>query len=169
MKIDIDWSNAPKDATHHHAQTQSITEHWHKHGFFCNVGFEKDGWKVDAFTRPLSRYTSRVTTWPGEVLPPVGTVCEFATYHGGDPVWKECKIIAHDDGFAVIAYKGNYSGQSNNHLRPIRTPEQIAAEDREQAIAEMHRLIEDSGEHGVLNCLGVLYDARYRKFEIVDE
>lgn len=143
----------------------------------CVVRFSEDGtvwfsysktcpwtmWVAESKSSILDRFKYKSKGWDGEGLPPVGTVCEFATYHGGDPVWKECKIIAHDDGFAVIAYKGNYSGQSNNHLRPIRTPEQIEAEERKAAIDAMYYVFKAAPGLSAKEGFAAIYDAGYRK------
>ncbi len=55
----IDWSKAPSDATHHHPQTKLITEHWYRKGFFCNVGFEMDGWQKDICPLENAPYSER--------------------------------------------------------------------------------------------------------------
>lgn len=57
--IKIDWSKAPSDATHHHPQTELITEHWYRKGFFCNVGFEMHGWQKDICPLENAQYAER--------------------------------------------------------------------------------------------------------------
>lgn len=103
--------------------------------------------------------------WTGEGLPPVGTVCEYQNSLGS---WFPVEITA-------IAKKGicfvqterdgeNYVCQVSSKFRPIRTPEQIEAEARRSAIGEMLR-----SEPAMTICMaGNLYDAGYRKFEIVE-
>jgi hypothetical protein len=51
-------------------------------------------------------------------------------------------------------------------FRPIRTPEQIATEERENAINAMIDIVMTDNIRS--NCAD-LYDAGYRKFEIVEE
>lgn len=150
-------SKIPEGATH--TYTESSGTSFRKMSGSYWLGYADGDWII--LNNPASHCYVPIQAepeWAGEGLPPVGAACEFASYHGGDPVWKECKVIAHDDGFAVIAYKGNYSGQSNNHLRPIRTSEQIAAEKRDAAIKEMQRLV------GSCNTFpfAELYDYGYR-------
>lgn len=53
-------------------------------------------------------------------------------------------------------------------LVPIRTPEQVATEERSAAIEEMI-LIDEKGSLSRTYFCGLLYDAGYRKFEILDE
>lgn len=128
--------------------------------------------------------------WNGEGLPPVGAVCEFAggTHCPEDPFDKDLKegmkvtIIAHfkcgDFTLAAFTFdpenpdRGMVQVEQANFgcFRPIRTPEQIAAEEREKAIRQM---IDDTNIlTGIMRdrriMAGQLYDAGYRKFEIVE-
>jgi hypothetical protein len=51
-------------------------------------------------------------------------------------------------------------------FRPIRTPEQIAAEEREKAIDAMNKLVGDIEKIPTWrDALAALYDAGYRKTE----
>ncbi|BAP80944.1 hypothetical protein MT1_3769 [Pseudomonas sp. MT-1] len=134
---DIDWSNAPEGATHYQPQQQA---------FYADMGGEK--WMI--WARNLSGLlcwqpsTGTVrdclipapseAAWTGEGLPPVGTVCE--AWHNGSA-----------QGVVEVRYAGNCmvlwnvklkheqcSVAENYYFRPIRTPEQIAAYEREEAI-----------------------------------
>lgn len=121
--------------------------------------------------------------WNGEGLPPVGTVCEFAGFNPEetmptDPrVGDQVTVIAHfmSGSFEVAAFTF-YAPPEFEYLqvaqgaygcfRPIRTPEQIAADERSKAIEAMEQLgIGNPSRHDLL---AALYDAGYRKFEIVD-
>lgn len=125
--------------------------------------------------------------WTGEGLPPVGTVCEFAggTNCPEDPFDKDLKegdevtIIAHfKDGESELAAftfnprnlsRGNACVEQGMHgcFRPIRTPEQIAAEESEKAIAEMVYggcgCDQSDGTTTAFVICRLLYDAGYRK------
>ena len=108
--------------------------------------------------------------WDGKGLPPVGTVCEHADINW-EP-WTKVTIVAHhlieeDDLLvAVFVYKNGSSHSSEgDHFRPLRTPEQIAAEEREKAISEMLLGYPYSGSDIVRACCEYLYDAGYRKVE----
>lgn len=94
--------------------------------------------------------------WNGEGLPPVGVVVEV--------LWSSISksyvtgfILAHDEGRAVFRFtsgerKGEYQADKSHfssepllpNFRPIRTAEQIAAEEREGAIRKMEQT---SGSH----------------------
>lgn len=113
---------------------------------------------------------------PEDGLPPVGLVCE-ATHedlNGGKPVKAEI-LKHHENGigaafFWIGAPKGSRNLLWAQHFMPIRTPEQIAAEERHDAVVAMRRISKYSQHIGIPDDLFEgLYDAGYRKFEIVDE
>lgn len=87
------------------------------------------------------------STWNGSGLPPVGTVCESNRCEG---VWEQCKVLAHSElsyGEQVVVFQvGDKITFSNpRYFRPIRTPEQIAADNRKAEIGEMiNRSLEDN-------------------------
>ncbi len=114
--------------------------------------------------------------WSGKGLPPVGKFCEFYCEHGswvgelinGAPV----EILAHysqkadSDKVAVFAFASKHGRRVSQAVascfRPFRTPEQIAAEEREAAISEMAECA--NGMYFPNRyLLGDLYDAGYRK------
>jgi hypothetical protein len=104
--------------------------------------------------------------WSGEGLPPVGTVCECQDerFH-----WQRGTIVhvGKGDGAMVAvmqADNGILIGESGE-FRQLRTPEQIAEEERQKAldvmVAECSLL--DKGWSRLV-CAG-LYDAGYRRVE----
>lgn len=107
------------------------------------------------------------TEWNGEGLPPIGMPCEY--YWASDDSWREGTCVAHFDGRAVICDRDDEDCAERldaHHVRPIRTPEQIAAEVREKAVdgmvtvwkRTMGRFAQE--ERGLAE---MLYDAGYRK------
>lgn len=145
---EIDWSKAPEGATHFDTR-----------GNCCSIGFMKPGvrrgeWEyfgmdghwilygpVDSAMEAAMIKRPADTSWTGDDLPPAGTVCEFKAGHSQFPElsWTEVRIVSHDRqggrDFAVFASMSGYGGCCNPaDFRPIRTPEQIAAEEREKAI-----------------------------------
>lgn len=174
--MNIDWSKAPKGATHHLLDTDGIvpqsfaiekadryqdidsTEYLLK----SDIG---KGWKVTR--RPSSE-------WNGQGLPPVGMVCEVE-YDTGKVLWHEAEIIHHksdDPRFAAAILRINHPDKLVwfSQFRPIRTPEQIAADEREKAIDEMVGLMCQDGAFDPEDpestaAMGKLYDAGYRKQE----
>ena len=167
MKIDL--SKKPEGATH-------INPHsglWIK-CFGGNSGsyqFFKDGeWEM-GFGCMSNSYLeiAQPEPWTGEGLPPVGTVCETNV----DGTWEESTVLAHHREMAIVF---RYSLEHEAHMydpvgesqvRLIRTPEQIAAEEREKAIAEMVYggcgCDQSDGTTTAFVICRLLYDAGYRK------
>lgn len=160
----IDWSKAPKGFDFH-IQWESGE----------NFFYQDEGHK---YTRKGGRYAFKhdvesmgaVVTrrpWSGEGLPPVGTVCEIRNAAAGTD-WADATIVFASRNVVVWNWVGEPSinGLCTAYahaveIRPVRTPEQIAAEEKESAITEMlshfPRMDYD------LAC--DLYEARYRKQE----
>lgn len=104
---------------------------------------------------------SKERPWTGEGLPPVGTVCEFRVETDD---WRSCEVIAHHGEYAVCWIHCNKILASSGHaIRPIRTPEQIATEEREKAIDEMLALRKFPEISGSPSFAEAIYDAGYRK------
>lgn len=115
--------------------------------------------------------------WRGlqDGLPPVGAVCE---YHVGNGPWFNCEIrylitpISGQPKEVVIFAPHLFgeqvgvigTGNGEVSFRPIRTPEQIAADERNAAIAEM---CGDAGKPDMpmrsRERAAILYDAGWRK------
>lgn len=81
------------------------------------------------------------STWNGEGLPPVGTVCERNIAHSA---WCKTKILAVTPEGGNVAYQDmagqlGWSGCASS-FRPIRTPAQLAAEEREEAIKQFMQI-----------------------------
>lgn len=115
-------------------------------------------------------------TWDGKGLPPVGTVCEWHGPNSDGPdgwVYTESKVVAYtDDGLFICMQKPSFwpvvQRIDDCEFRPIRTPEQIAAEEREKAALEMAALMSghDDRSKDCFKVLGeILYDAGYRRQE----
>ena len=112
------------------------------------------------------RIASRPGPWTGAGLPPVGARIECDIHNGR---FIPCKVAAHvphkGEFAAIVVYDGIDEwdwATAGECFRPIRTPEQIAAEKRDNAIDEMSR---HSRQMEFVNrlLLGDLYDAGYRK------
>ncbi|WP_447651023.1 hypothetical protein [Pseudomonas abietaniphila] len=128
--MNIDWSKAPADATHFSPAFEDLVDLWAKtdgHTWMYR-GMSSDAWHVGPQPDSKERYIER--PWSGEGLPPVGTVCEFEVGKGsGD--WRECEVIAIKDDHAVCwIHLNKVLTTKGACLRPIRTAEQIAADER---------------------------------------
>jgi len=116
----------------------------------------------------------RANPWNGEGLPPVGTVCELRCKTGG---WGEAEIKYQGRAICVwlwIRRDGNTDqvewaeNPERMEFRPILTPEQIAAEERETAINELAEHIagymgRDEPEDLHRGMAEYLHDNSYRK------
>lgn len=100
--------------------------------------------------------------WDGEGRPPVGTVCGL-TYKGLDQGEVTVLFLSDEVGvFANSRYGVEQHGASALYgFYQIRTPEQIAAEEREAEIIEIERVAMAGNSHKTM--AEALYDAGYRK------
>lgn len=169
MKIEVDWTEAPEGTTHYVPDSDIYLEAWYK---------EVDGrwmfWLVDGdhgwyYTDSLPPTAiARPTEWNGTGLPPVGTKCEVHIYNN---TWVKCTVVAHFENRAVVVMDNGEVAQIRdaNHLRPIHTPEQIAAKKREKAISTMLEIfitgVERDTEQNTRSGIEALYNAGYRKTE----
>lgn len=102
----------------------------------------------DALNKPA------VEEWNGEGLPPVGLPVEW--YSDSNTGWQEIVVLAYHGDDAWIQPKGKESTIVYNiaNFRPIRTPEQIAAEEREKSIRELIErtdyILDETGAAAVL-------------------
>lgn len=87
--------------------------------------------------------------WTGEGLPPVGTVCE--TVCGG--IVRKVEILCVTDRHVFISEsERNYEwlwdreNPGSRTFRPIRTPEQIAADEREKEAQELFEILNPEGK-----------------------
>ena len=108
------------------------------------------------------RPSSENKSWTGEGLPPVGAHIEWLSTQYG---WLGGRVVGHDgESISVVAHNDGYTGCHPHEIRPIRTAEQIAAEDREKAIAEMADTARHATGFGInLADMAALYDAGYHK------
>ena len=121
----------------------------------CARGITKKEWRQER--EKMSDKPEVDDSWHerGE-LPPVGTICEMIDDRA---TWRECKIIAHEDGACIgwiASLNSPFYTYDKSEFRPLRT-------ERENAIDEMADLIAKS-VFGSAKCQAEkLYDAGYRK------
>ncbi|MGN6056644.1 hypothetical protein [Pseudomonas aeruginosa] len=193
--MSIDWSKAndravaalvaKKDNVHY--PSIEFVAGYHRTGCMIRATSADDG-------RPLSAQedfwviVERPATWSGKGLPPVGTVCEFAggTYSPEDPFDNDLRegdrvtIIAHfkDGDLDLAAFTFNPQVRNPDRgaacveqgaygcFRPIRTPEQIAAEERSKECDRIFAILSSVEREGNRSDMAeALYDAGYRRQE----
>ncbi|MCS7758597.1 hypothetical protein N0619_20150 [Pseudomonas aeruginosa] len=172
--MSIDWNTAPEGATHWEPSGPEFNEGWMKKEgngwFFWGLGAEwKYGGDVSA-EREATFEARPQEPWDGQGLPPVGTVCEIKHRDIG---WVRCEIVAHKSfscgglTHAIAWIDENTLDQSQGvRFRPIRTPEQIAAEERRNSILHLANLLIDSrGQCNEYSQAEAIFDAGYRRQE----
>ena len=167
----IYWSKAPEGATHA-GWCGSYCQFYRIPGQIDEGCYDfwsgKAGWHSNPgnpCARPLYARPVTGTAWDGQGQPPVGTVCEFK--ENGRDQWAECTIIGEFQGRIICGCHstGAVGWIDLDELRPIRTPEQLAAEDREKAIDEMHALLDTDRIPHLRKICEALHAAGYRKPE----
>lgn len=116
---------------------------------------------VDALNAP------KVVEWDGEGEPPVGIECEWhPNVHG----WVKVKILGRDGSDTWYRASGEEHSQTCRNMaffRPIRTAEQVAAEERKSEILEMIDTFGTDtaiwGRDAVMEICGHLWESGYRK------
>lgn len=176
--MNIDWSKAPYDAEAGYLGTSAAYDAWYRRDGNGQVqqicpaaGFTVWTWMggrtdfpVGAKLRPVPK-----SKWTGEGLPPVGTVCECKFAGQPDSHFTRVTIRYISDKHAVL-----FGEVETSHnvvacvFRPIRTPEQVAAEEREKYLQEVGKLFEPREPYDSRTIGERMYDAGYRKFEIVE-
>lgn len=177
--MNIDWSKAPEGATHYYVGSpqpwrdcSGETWRW----FSCAGEWEKSSqlsahlMRHEVSGRLIPRPAGQ--SWTGEGLPPVGAFCEAEIYDGkGMLVWAESVIIhhhPHHDNSAAIAHGNGQLLAWASKFRPIRTPEQIAEEERKLQREQLAYLIAgymgfDDPRETDTKLAAYIFDHDYRK------
>lgn len=167
------WDAAPEGATHWMPDNHSYGDSFIKQDG-PRLSFYSQRYREWVVRDDLSKYRATFIPrpthqldkpWDGNGLPKVGTVCE------GKPAraWHTVEVIGYYQERRVWVRWFDPSGTTNYEefdswevdeieFRPIRTPEQIAAQDRQDDIIRLG-LDGGIGEHTAAR----LYDAGWRK------
>ena len=166
MSEQIDWSKAPADATHYQAATHGVFECWLKPGHAVRVSRGEPDWREDDHADDLIATSAIKRPWSGEGLPPVGTVCERRFIDSDYEKWSLMDVLCH--GKTTIYYRDRNGTEWSHYIndlefRPIRTPEQIAADERERFAQELVTSMGKGGGPNALYQARRMYDLGYRK------
>lgn len=170
METVIDWSKWPHDAELHLPNQQETAE--------CAVKFSESGSVFFAYSKNVGwtqwagenknsllerfKYTSKA--WTGEGIPPVGT--HVVVHDDGSLIYghgESGEVLAHVEGCAVI--RMSY-GLGCFLPRCLRTPDQIAAEERQKGIEELGNFLAANSTTPtpyLWEAAQKIYDAGYRK------
>lgn len=153
--MSIDWSKAPEGTTHwdpvdknHLRQYGKVSQYWN-----IERGWSDKGWQYPDDLSTMDRLIAR-PVWEGKGMPPVGSVCEMRLWPDGE--WEKCTPAyylqePHDHSEQVVVYQHRIMGDvhyiidppcsGSIEFRPLRTPEQIAADERLHKIRNAHTAI----------------------------
>jgi len=100
-----------------------------------------------------------------EGLPNIGTTCEGRVKNGGD--WRTYTVKAMSTEYLIVWCEEDLAETPIRHsyweFRPIRTAEQIAAEERSKAISTMVDACSNPEWVTTYETCAAIYDAGYRK------
>lgn len=191
--MNIDWSKAPEDATHAgNSPYEKGVVTWFKgisdptsRNHFMNAG-SMNAWAISSENLSawyLIERPKKQEAWDGDGLPPVGTVCEvlwnesraeylrtkvFGVNEHGQPIHR------FDEGPKKYQYQADVlrTASGTQVFRPIRTAEQVAAEEWDKARTEALNAMSANGKTANepealwkfrLKVLGEMLDMGYRK------
>lgn len=147
MQPKIDFSKAPEGATHYARNNDHEDFTWYKKhdgwmlldacGWMTSAGYNNRGDWSELKEIPKQ-------PWNGEGLPPVGTVCDMLDDKN---FFVEVEIIAikslHAFGWSEDRSMAYFSSNPDE-FRPIQTPEQIEAKNREDFVKKASSLFFDA-------------------------
>ena len=181
--MNVDWSKAPEGVIGMFSPKTDSSNHpffvMTKHekelmGGLCFCGEKQSGDQYHVFAEFWEWHERPATQqWNSDGLPPVGIECEVLNSDLSNAQWEKCKILFV--GVHRVVYDSESCSERVGYadtlqFRPIRTPEQLAAEAREKAIIEIMR---DAGITGsafkddpeALEWASSLWAKGYRKLE----
>ena len=129
---EIDWSKAPEGADKYNTHNSMF---YTGERPYLQVFIHKQ-WMPSAIIKSNELFVYRPATpsWSGEGLPPAGVDIEVLHELYG---WIGARVVGQDGEAAIVRTNDGYAGVFPHQMRPIRTPEQIAADERDAAIKEM--------------------------------
>lgn len=166
--MSIDWSKAPEGCIGAFARiignqrTAFFVFSKRPSDYMSREGYKGEG--EDGSYHVFSEFWEWLDKpWDGQGLPPVGTVCEYR--HMIWPEYRPCEIryISEESLVVYDDAQEQFYRTCDMLFRPIRTPEQIAADEREKAVGDMAMSIQ--GVPYQYPTLYALYDAGYRRQE----
>lgn len=164
--MSIDWSKAPGGCIGAFASIISKTAFFvfskRPSDYSSREGYEGEG--EDGPYHVFSEYWEWIDKpWDGQGLPPVGAKC----LTDRNDFLREVTILCHGKTrtfvFDHVSQEEICLALKDRVFLPIRTPEQIAAEEREKAVGDMAMSIQ--GVPYQYPTLYALYDAGYRRQE----
>ena len=163
----VDWSQAPKEATHCNREGTAFHDFsGGNHRHWLGGQWVTHFYPIEDYDTPGELIARPSEEWTGEWRPPVGAIV-FCSSHNQD-----VEILKHSEFGTTAACQSIDSSELfwGGDFEPIRTPEQIAADERELGINQVmadyeytvgpctHKLARSQAER--------IYDAGYRKWDL---
>lgn len=173
---EVDWDKAPEGSTHYN---EDCTHPWLKETppsyFVENKGVWREYSKSRHCEEHFNDAVKRPHEWDGSGVPPVGTVCEYRLNEYD--IWFKCEIkyvlsgtndcfVAWCDHLGTDNFLSFSSNRYKLQLRKIKTPEQLAEEEKLHAIDEM-MAVGSWQSRAFKEVASALYDAGYRKTKVL--
>lgn len=171
------FRDAPPDATHYagYCHYKKVNDVWMVH--MDGDEWDKSSSMYNGDIKPadiVERPQPKPWSGPEDGLPPVNMVVEvFECTHDYTKRFngQKVRILCHDNDTAVFAANNfEYHALIKDKFRAIRTPEQLAAEERERAVASMKGVFDSVSDdlmptsNKYLETLfGALYDAGFKQ------
>lgn len=164
------WKGAPADAqAFMPGSYQWIDGWWKKRGdqfYFWPFALGESGGWASSYARPFDHpdvVMRPAPQWSGDGLPPVGVFVRItddgSLRYGSN---ESGEVIAHVEDCAVVRMSYGLGCFTARYLEPIKTPAQIAAEEREAAIEAMWKIYWQPDAPTAKEALGLLWDAGLR-------
>ncbi|MEX1859598.1 hypothetical protein [Pseudomonas aeruginosa] len=176
--MSIDWSKAPEGATHAGIIPSRNTNVWYRdidpvRGRYEYFSLMDESWHIsggsplaqELIPRPAESAPAALT-WDGQGLPPTGLLVEWKA--GLDHEWRRVTVLAYANGDAWLQPEDGDSFIVGNpaNFRRIRTPEQIAAEERSKECDRIFFILSNVKREGNRSDMAeAIYDAGYRRQE----
>lgn len=173
---EVDWCKAPEGATHYN---EDCTHPWLKETPASYFVENKGVWAeykscTSNHEEHFNNAVKRPQEWDGSGIPPIGTVCEYRLNEYD--IWFKCKItyvlsgsdtcfVAWCEHLETDQFLSFSSNRYKLQLRKIKTPEQLAEEERLRAIDEM-MAVGNWHSRAFKDVMSALYDAGYRKNKV---
>ena len=157
---EIDWDKAPEGATHAGMNQDGSLNYFYNLESkvadyeYWNVILGDDKWHIGRGTPAAWPIIHRPSpAWSGGGIPAAGSICEVRQKTPSESSfdWEECRIAMINTGadglpqVCTIDKRGDfaiyYPATDIVEFRPIRTPEQIAADEREAVVTYMQCII----------------------------
>ncbi|HEJ2268236.1 TPA: hypothetical protein SLW25_001561 [Pseudomonas aeruginosa] len=176
--MSIDWSKAPEGATHAGIIPSLKTNVWYRdidpdRGRYKYFSLMDESWNINSgspiakelIPRPAESAPA-APTWDGQGLPPVGAKC----LTDRNDFLREVTILCHGKTrtfvFDHVSQEEICLVLKDRVFLPIRTPEQIAAEARDNATtAWLNKIAREYDQHTAAKCEHILIGAGYRRQE----